>query len=362
MRSTFRRSRVVQMAMLAILITVAWTFLGVFFASQQHAIAVARGHAEDGTEILHSIAACLLWALLTPVVIYVADRWPLRAPHRARNIALLIAMGVVVAWLRALADASIPGVLKYQPLSPDEFRDTVVAVLHLHFLFYAVIVGVTNFVRARMEADERAQRAAGIDAELVQSQLRRLRTDLQPHFLFNTLNAVTALVHTDPRAAAETINRLIDLLRTSMDVGGRTEVPLGEELDFVGRYLDLQKLRFGDRLRSQIDVAHPDLLRVCVPPLLLQPLVENSIEHGIRKQTAGGTIAVRAFRDGGLLRLEVRDSGPGCDLEAPFRRDSIGVPNTRARLEHLYRDPRALSFRCEGGEFVAGIRIPLRFA
>lgn len=351
-----------QLVTLGICITAAWTFLGVFFASQQHAIAVARGHAEDGTETLHSIAACLVWALLTPVVIYIADRLPLRAPHRTRNILLVIVIGVVVAWLRAIADASIPGFLRYGPLSAAEFRDTVLAVLHLHLLFFAAIVGVTNFVNARKEADERAQREAAIDAELVQAQLRRLRTDLQPHFLFNTLNAVTALVHTDRRAAAETISRLIDLLRTSMDVGGRTEVPLGEELDFVGRYLDLQKLRFGDRLCSHIDVAHPDLLRVRVPPLLLQPLVENSIAHGIRTRPAGGVVSVRAFRDDGALRLEVRDSGPGCEPEAPFSRGSIGVPNTRARLEYLYRDPRALSFRRDGDEFVADIRIPLRFA
>jgi two-component system LytT family sensor kinase len=358
-----RRSRLVQLVKLGVCITAAWAFLGFFFASQQHAIAAAYGDVEDGNErALHTISVCIVWALLTPVVVYIADRLPLRAPHRTRNILLVIGIGIVVAWLRALVDASIPGVLKNAPLAPDEFNDTVVAVLHQHFFFFAAIVGMTNFVRTRMEADERARREAGIDAELVQAQLRRLRSDLQPHFLFNTLNAVTALVHTDTRAAADTINRLIDLLRTSMDVGVRNEVPLAEELDFVGRYLDLQRVRFGDRLCSHIDVAHPDLLRVQVPPLLLQPLVENAIMHGIRAYAAGGTIAVRAFRDDDTLRLEVRDSGPGCEPEVPFSRGSIGVPNTRARLEYLYRDPRALSFRRDGGEFVAGIRIPLRFA
>lgn len=348
---------------LALLITATWAFLGVFVASQQHAIATARGSVEDAYErALHTLATCTVWALLTPLVIYIADLLPLRAPHRVRNILLLIIVGTGVAWLRAYIDASIPGVLKNEPLSREQFQHTLAAVLHLHFFLFAVIVGVTNFVRERNEADERAQHEAHVDAELVKAQLRRLRGDLQPHFLFNTLNAVTALVHTDAAAAEETIAKLIELLRASLDANDRTEVPLAEELDFVGRYLDLQKVRFGDRLRSHIDVADPDLLRAFVPPLLLQPLVENSIIHGIRKHSAGGFVAVRAFRDGESLRLEVRDSGPGCDPEAPFSRNSIGVPNTRARLEYLYHDARALCFRRDGDEFVAGVRIPLRFA
>jgi LytS/YehU family sensor histidine kinase len=351
------------LAGLAFLIAILWTFLGVFFASQEHAIALARGYPEDGDErALHTSAVCLVWALLSPFVIYIADRLPLRAPDTRRNALLLVAIGLIVAWLRALFDASVPGLIRDVPLSPSRFRDTVIAVLHLHFLFFAVIVGVTNFVRARAEADEHAKREARIDAELVQAQLRRLRSDLQPHFLFNTLNAVTALVHTDPPAAEQTVRKLIDLLRTSMSGSGGTEVSLADELDFVSRYLDLQKVRFGDRLRAHIDVADPDLLQARVPPLLLQPLVENSIQHGIRTRPTGGEVDVRVFRDDDMLRLEVRDSGPGCDPEAPFRRDSIGVPNTRARLEYLYHDARALSFRRDGEEFVADIRIPLRYA
>jgi two-component system LytT family sensor kinase len=362
-RVRLRSHRLWQLGGLAFLIATIWTFLGVFFASQAHAIATARGYIDDVDErAIHTISTCIVWALLTPLVIYIADRLPLRAPHRARKIALLVVIAIVVAGLRAIIDAAIPGLLKNQPLSADEFRDTVVAVLHLHFLFFAVIVGVVNFVRARAEADDRARRGAHVDAELAQAQLRRLRTDLQPHFLFNTLNAVTALVHTDPRAAEETIDKLIELLRASMEVGDHTEVPLAEELDFVGRYLDLQKVRFGDRLRPKIHIADPELLRAQVPPLVLQPLVENSIVHGIRKRPAGGEIEVFAFRDGDTLQLEVSDSGPGCDLEAPFSGVSIGVPHTRARLEFLYHDPRALTFQRKDGRFIARVRIPLRYA
>jgi hypothetical protein len=354
--------RLRQLVLLAFLIAAVWTFLGVFFASQEHAIAAARGYPEDADErLLHTVPACVAWALLTPFVIGIADALPLRGEKRRRNVALLLAAGIAVAAVRALIDAATPAFFA-EPLSREQFRATALAVVHLHFLFFAVIAGVTNFVRARAEADERARREALTDAALAQAQLRRLRGDLQPHFLFNTLNAVTALVHTDRRAARETIVRLIELLQTSIDAATRTEVPLAEELDFVKRYLELQKVRFGERLRADVGVDDRELLRARVPPLVLQPLVENSVVHGIRKRADGGRIVVRAFREDGRLRLEVRDSGDGCAPGAPFGRETIGVPATRARLDYLYRDPDALSFRRDDGEFVAEVRIPLRFA
>ena len=354
--------RLWQLFLLALLIIAVWTFLGIFFASQEHAIAAARGYPEKADQMLrNSVAACLTWALLTPLVIGIADALPLRGARRGRNIVLLLAAGAVVAAARALIDAAAPA-LWGAPLSRQQFEATAMSVVHLHFLLFAVIAGVTNFVRARAEADERARREALTDAALAQAQLRRLRGDLQPHFLFNTLNAVTALVHTDPPAARGAIVRLIELLRASIEAAARTEVPLSEELDFVKRYLELQKLRFGERLQAEVSVADPELLRARVPPLVLQPLVENSVVHGIRKHADGGRIAVRAFRDDRMLRLEVRDSGPGCAPGEPFSRGSIGVPATRARLDYLYRDPDALSFRHEDGDFVAGLRIPLRLA
>lgn len=348
------RSRFRQRALAALVITGSWVFLGVFFASQEYAIASARGYREDTAHLVRqTVLTCGLWALLTPFVIFLADLWPLRGERRWRNGGLLLLAGVGVAASRAVIDAS---------LSSQHFLQTALAVVHLHFFFFAVIAGVTNFVRAQAEVDERARREALTDAALAEAQLRRLRGDLQPHFLFNTLNAVTALVHTDARAARETIVRLMELLRASIEAAGRTEVPLAEELDFVKRYLALQKVRFGERLQAVVSVDDPELLRAQVPPLVLQPLVENSVVHGIRKQAGGGHIAVRAFRENGALRIEVRDSGPGCAPDAPFSRGSIGVPATRARLDYLYRDPNALSFRRDRGEFVAGVRIPLRLA
>jgi signal transduction histidine kinase len=338
----------------ALVITAFWAFLGVFFASQEVAIASVRGGREAVAHLVRqTVLTCGLWALLTPFVIFLADALPLHGERRRSNAVLLLLCGIGVAALRAAVDAALSG---------EHFWATAVAVVHLHFLFFAVIAGVTNFVRARAEADERARREALTDAALAEAQLRRLRGDLQPHFLFNTLHAVTALVHTDARAARETIVRLMELLRASIEAAGRAEVPLAEELDFVKRYLELQKVRFGERLQSEVSVDDPELLRAQVPPLVLQPLVENSIVHGIRKQAGGGRIAVRAFRDAATLRIEVRDSGPGCAPDAPFSRGNIGVPATRARLDYLYRDPEALSFRRDHGEFVAGVRIPLRLA
>jgi two-component system LytT family sensor kinase len=356
------RRRLAQLVALAFLIAAIWTFLGIFFASQEHAIAAARGTPEHPEErVLHTVPSCIAWALLTPVVIEIADRLPLRGRRRLRNALLLFAAAVVIASVRAWIDASMPAILA-TPLSHDEFRRTFEAVVHLHFLFFGVITGVTNFVRARAEADERASREARMEAELAQAQLRRLRSHLQPHFLFNTLNAITALAHTDAHAARVAIEQLAELLETLDASATRVEVPLAEELEFVERYLDLQKVRFGALLRTEVVVDEHTLLRAFVPPLVLQPLVENSLVHGIRRRQEGGRIAVRAFRERDTLRLEVRDSGPGCAPVEPFTRGHIGIPATRDRLQYLYRDASALTFRRDGDEFVADIRLPLRFA
>lgn len=358
---TLDRRRIAFLAAVALLIATTWIIVGVFFASQAHFIASARGEPEDpDRRAVETAVGVIIWALLTPAVIGLAERLPVAAPHRWRNLLLLLVIGFVVATGRAAADACISAVFSGEA-TPEMFRRTLWFVFHTHFLFFIVITGAVNMLRLVRESQERERRQARAEAQLAQSQLRRLRTDLQPHFLFNTLNSVAALVHTDAAAAEQTIDSLIDLLRRSVDATERVEVAVAEELEFVQKYLQLQKLRFGPQLQSSVEVADEALLDALIPPLLLQPLVENSIVHGVRKRPrGGGEISVRVFVDETRLHLQVRDNGPGCDPKAPFLGDSIGVPNTAARLEHLYRDPNALTFRREEAEFVADIAIPLR--
>jgi len=333
--------------------------VGLFLATQHHLILSAP--AADVPQRLSDLFVVMaIWMALTVPVMRIADRLPLGAPHRLRNLALLIPIGFGIAFARAAIDASLPTLLHGEPQTAAEVGKIVLALLHTHLLFFAAIVGVANFLRLQRQTAERQRREAQVEAELAKAHLRRLRADLQPHFLFNTLNAIAALVHTDVDAAERTLNTLSDLLRRSLEAGDRVEVTLAEDLDFIERYLDVQRTRFGGRLRARTEVASPDVLAALIPPLLLQPLVENAIVHGVSGRSNGGMIAIRASRDGDRLRIEVRDDGPGSDETSLFRGGSIGLPNTKARLEYLYGGAQSLSFRREGEEFVAAVTIPFR--
>lgn len=352
--------RFFHLVRLAVLIVAAWTFLGFFYASQQHVISVARGEPENVDErTIQTTVAMIVWALFTPAIIGVAERLPIERPHVVRNLAAMLVIGLIFAAMRGAIDAAVPPALEEKHLDRQRFFEVEAAVFHTNLLFFLAIAAVVNYGRIRRKTDEQQQREAQAEANLADARLRRLRGDLQPHFLFNTLNDVAALAPIDGTAAAEAISQLADLLERSAEVE-RSHVPLSEELDFIERYLDLQKLRFGPRLRTRIEVDDPKLLSASIPPLLLHPLVENSIVHGIRKLADGGMVSVRASRVGDELRFEVRDTGPGCDPTTPFAHGHVGVTNTVARLDYLYGEAPWLRYRRDGGEFVAELRVPVR--
>jgi signal transduction histidine kinase len=352
--------RFFHLVRLAVLISAAWTFLGFFFASQHHAVSVARGEPEDVYgRTIETTVAMIAWALLTPPIIWVSERLPIERPHVVRNTAAMLVIGLVFAAMRGVIDAAVPPAFEQKRLGRQAFLDVQAAVFHTNLLLFLAIAAVVNHGRIRRKTYEQQQREAQAEANLTNARLQRLRGDLQPHFLFNTLNDVAALAPLDGAAAAEAISQLADLLQRSAEAE-RSHVRLSEELDFIRQYLELQKLRFGPRLRTHIQVDDPELLSASIPALLLQPLVENSIVHGIRKLAGGGSVTVSASRAGDELRLEVRDTGPGCDPTTPFSHGHVGVTNTVARLDYLYGDAPWLRYRREGAEFVAELRIPVR--
>lgn len=352
------RGRFFHLVRLAVVIAAAWTLLGFFLASQHHAISVARGQSEEIYDvIIETTVAMIAWALLTPPSIWIMEQLPIERPHAVRNAAAILVIGLVFAALRGAIDASVPA-LEGRQFNLQHFADVELAALHIDFLFFLAITAIVNYGRIRRKTDGQHRREANAEANLANARLLRLRLDLQPHFLFNTLNDVAALAPIDGAAAAEAISQLADLLERSVE-GERSHVLLSEELDFIRRYLDLQKLRFGPRLQARIEVDDPKLLSASVPPLLLQPLVENSIVHGIRTLAGAGMITVRASRSGDELRFEVRDTGPGCDPMTPFAHGHVGVTNTVARLDYLYGDAQWLRYHRDGGEFVAELRVPV---
>ena len=208
---------------------------------------------------------------------------------------------------------------------------------------------------------EREVEAAQLQRELVEARLDALRMQLNPHFLFNTLHAISGMIHDDPEAADRMVARLSDLLRLTLDGAKGQEVPLSEELDFVDRYLKIEEARFSDRLKVEKQI-EPDARAALVPYLILQPLVENAIRHGIEPRETAGEISIRATRKNGKLELCVRDNGAGMAQEKKGpAREGIGLGNTRSRLRHLYGENSKLELAsAPSGGFEARIELPYR--
>jgi two-component system, LytTR family, sensor kinase len=228
-------------------------------------------------------------------------------------------------------------------------------------MFYWGVVVIEHALDYYQKLQERELRASQLEAQLAQSQLQVLKMQLHPHFLFNTLNAISALIRESPDEAEEMVSRLGDLLRITLETAGLQEVPFKEELEFLKHYLDIEQTRFQDRLKVEMAI-EPETLDALVPSMILQPLVENSVRHGIAPRPEGGCIRIKAWRDNSILRLDVEDDGPGLCDDMP-RKERVGLTNTRARVRNLYGDEHDLTLRnAAGGGFVVSLTIPFRTA
>jgi sensor histidine kinase YesM len=224
---------------------------------------------------------------------------------------------------------------------------------------YAAVVGLSYALNYYRESQVRALKAAQLETSLVEARLKTLEAQLHPHFLFNTLHAISTLVHTDPEAADRMISRLSDLLRLTFDRSGAAGVPLKEELEFLQKYLEIEQIRFRDRLSVRFDI-DPEALDVEVPRLILQPVVENAIKHGIGPKTGHGFVHVTAHRNDQGIWIEVRDNGVGLSRNARARfSNGVGLSNTRARLECLYGEAHRLEFAEGDGGLAVQMLIPL---
>ena len=223
---------------------------------------------------------------------------------------------------------------------------------------YTTIVGLMYAHWYYREAHVRTIKSAQLEARLMEARLKTLEAELQPHFLFNTLHAISTLVHTNPDAADRMISRLSDLLRLTFDRSGAARVPLQEEIEFLQKYLEIEQTRFQDRLTVRYDV-DPDTLDAEVPRLILQPIVENAIKHGVSPRTGLGLVAVASRREGESLWLEVRDNGVGLSGTARSQlRSGVGLSNTRDRLECLYGEAQRLEFSEAETGLTVRLRIP----
>jgi two-component system, LytTR family, sensor kinase len=330
-----------------------WTVLALFFAISASLTYRSTGRSANWyLSIARSLTEWWLWALLTPIVVWLAQRFPLDRRWPWRNAAIHVLAGTALAVGKAAAEravfAWVSGFWTYWLLS----------TLALQFVVYAAIVAAAHGVGYYRRSREHEQ----LEARLAQTRLQLLSMQLQPHFLFNTLNTIAELVHDDPDRADSMIAGLSDLLRRALDLGSVQEIPLDTELDLLSRYLDIQRTRFGERL--QIHMAIDDDARsAVVPVLLLQPLVENAIRHGLAERLAAGRIDIAVRRTGAKLLVSVTDDGPGAAQEAPPQKERLGLGNTRARLEALYgRDQRLELTRAPGHGAHVSLEIPYRAA
>jgi two-component system, LytTR family, sensor kinase len=346
-----------------------WTFFaGLTLLSFLTMVQLLLGYRSRGMELsarealLSGIATWEQWALYAPLIFYLCRRFPFEPETWQRSLAVhlpaSIAIGFLWTTIRWLCSFSA-WVDEY----PLWFWRLYIAHFPLWFLAYWVLVSAHQAWHNYHRFRERELRASQLEAKLAQAQLEVLKMQLHPHFLFNTLHAISTLIHRDPDAADEMVAQLSDLLRMTLANIGIQEVPLQQELEFLHRYLDIQRMRFQDRLEVVIDVP-PETLDVWVPNQVLQPIVENAVRHGIDARSGQGRIEVRAAIAGEMLRLTVRDDGPGLQppsVGVPRERRGIGLANTRARLHELYgaASTLALENHPEGGTIVT-LSMPLR--
>jgi len=303
--------------------------------------------------------------LLGLVVIWLGRRIPLERGRGARWLSLHLLLSVLFALtFCALYAAVLNGQTSVRGKAfvfLDTFKKLVIFYVHVHVFTYWVILlsrqGWVYYLRYR----ERERRASELEAQLVRARLDALRMQLNPHFLFNTLNTIAALIHDQPDVADRTVTNLGQLLRQSLDQAETHEIPLQEELAFLERYLAIEQARFGNRLTVEVQTA-PGTLEALVPGLILQPIVENAVHHGIEPRDVPGRVIVTAVVASDRLTLCVQDNGPGLanSTKIPLR-EGIGLRNTRLRLEHLYGPAQSLVWTSppEGG-FRVCLTLPYR--
>ena len=319
-----------------------WTIVAILFAGQLAMdSSYSRSRVTKRDVLVLAFTGWYAWALLYPLVAWLARRFRTNARGLAVHAGLSIAITIAKIAIVGMA-------LRGAGMTPQSI--SLLVNVPVNLAAYWLIVGVTWAIEANL-------RSTRLEASLTAARLDLLRTQIQPHFLFNTLHGIAELMHEDVDAADRMVMRLSELLRATLETGGKQEVSLRDELSLLERYIDIQRMRLGERLRFSTDV-DPRALDRAVPMLLLQPLVENSVRHAIADRRDGGRIDIRAREENDRLVIDVEDDGPGIS-ETPA--NGIGLTNVRDRLQHLYGSAQTLRLtRAANGGTIVHIEVPLR--
>jgi two-component sensor histidine kinase len=351
-------------------IAAIWLVGGLFEATQ--AVLILRfGEGRDGAWLplfLTSLATWLPWALATPWIINLSRRYRI---HRGMDLRIVLVHVAAFATVSAIAEAwsAVLQVLfnpwgnRLPPTFWNTWRITLLYQVVMFLIAYALILTITYLMDSRDRVARQMTEAARLNEELSRAQLAALRRQMEPHFMYNTLHSIAGLVR-DQRndAAVSMIVGLSEFLRRASEESHRAQVTLAEEVEYLQRYVDIQKVRFGERLQVSVDIP-ADLMNAQVPDLLLQPLVENAIKHGIAARIAGGNIRVSGARRDGGLRLGVYNDGPGFAEDWQTRGSGVGLANLRTRLRILHGDAAGLEMNRAGSSGVeVVVMLPLKVA
>lgn len=327
-----------------------WTVIGLSFASRSYFTAYRAGTAVDWKEVISGyLIDFYIWGAVSPLIFSLARRFPIERGKAAGRIALHFAVSLIFIFLVTAVSIlaywylGFPNEARY-PTIKVLFADLILSpfMLHQGFLVYwGTLIAAHAFEYYRQLQAGRT-RTAELQTQLAEAQLTALKMQIHPHFLFNTLNSIASLIHKDAEAADRMIARLSDFLRLTLQNSAAPTVTLEQELMFVKTYLEIEKIRFQERLVVEMKIK-PDALAAQVPNLILQPLVENALRHGVSRQTAAGYLLIEAKRDGERLSIKIEDNGPGLNGNGkPPKRNAktggLGLTNTRARLEQFYND------------------------
>ena len=344
-----------------------WVFVSLLSVGPSYLHYLAERQPVPWSRLFSEMTGWYLWVLVFPLILWAARRFPLDGRTWRTSLPIHLLIGSVVAVLYGVLV-----LLKNQAIFIALTGDTDPHLLSLvpgyliggfqfYLLIYSMLAAMVFAVDYYRMYRERELRAIELEGRLSKAHLQMLKMQLEPHFLFNTLNAISALLHREPEKADRMVGLLGDFLRASLHGSNRQETALRQELELLEHYLEIEEVRFGDRLTVNWDIQQ-GALQASVPALLLQPLIENSIRHGIDAQDGKLTIEIAARRGGDRLEIQVTDNGPGFPepTETVLSR-GIGISNTVARLRRLYNDEHTFELRNrETGGAVVSISIPLR--
>ena len=350
----------------------AWTLVGLIYFGQNVTRRFYWDDPNPWQDLRYWMANIYISALITPLIVWAGRRWPLERLQLMRLLGMHFAFSLLWAFLRLCLEASFHLTWnEFWPIQPPITFKSEITLLyifgfHTGVVAYWVVLSIQTAIRNYARFQDRAQallrsdlRTSQLETQVAQARLGALKAQLQPHFLFNTLNAIVVLVRQQKgRQAEETLARFSDLLRAVLADMDAQEVTLARELEYLRLYLSIEQLRFSDRLRVDINV-EPDLLDAAVPHMGLQPIVENAIRHGISRRATPGVIAIRAQRSGDSLHVSVQDDGPGFAVHGAAGGLGLGLANTRARLKQLYGDASELRTEsCAAGGALVTMILP----